>query len=55
MTVKVPKSANAPVLTTTEARQATTPHVTRYVLGWGLVLVIAAFALIFAFFHHFQP
>ena len=29
----------------TEARAGTTPHVTRYVLGVGLLLVIAIFAL----------
>lgn len=40
---------NAPVLTKTEARQGITPHVTRYVLGWGLVLVIVAFCLIYLF------
>jgi len=33
-------------LTTTEARAGTTPHVTRVVLGVGLLLVIAIFALI---------
>jgi hypothetical protein len=37
----------APVLTKTEARQAVTPHVTRYVLVWGLALVIVAFAVIY--------
>ena len=34
-------------ITTTEARQGATPHVTRVVLAVGLVLVIAIFALIF--------
>ena len=33
-------------LTTTEARAGATPHVTRVVLGVGLLLVIAAFAFI---------
>ena len=33
-------------LTTTEARQGSTPHMTRYVLGVGLVLVVLLFALI---------
>jgi hypothetical protein len=32
--------------TTTEARAASTPHVTRYVLTIGLILVIVIFALI---------
>lgn len=34
-------------LTTTEARGASTPHMTRYVLGIGLALVIVIFAIIF--------
>jgi hypothetical protein len=33
-------------LTTTEARAGTTPHVTRVVLGVGLLLAIGLFALI---------
>ena len=33
-------------VTTTEARAGTTPHVARYVLGIGLALVVAIFALI---------
>jgi hypothetical protein len=33
-------------VTTTEARAGATPHVTRYVLGVGLVLVILIFAII---------
>ena len=33
-------------LTATEARAGTTPHVTRVVLGVGLLMVIAIFALI---------
>ena len=32
--------------TTTEARAGTTPHMTRYVLVWGLGLVIAIFLLL---------
>ena len=31
---------------TDRARAGTTPHMTRYVLGFGLVLVILAFAVI---------
>ena len=34
-------------LTTTEARAGSTPHMTRYVLGVGLALVVVVFALIF--------
>ena len=33
-------------VTTTEARAGSTPHMTRYVLGVGLLLVIVIFALI---------
>ena len=34
-------------ISTTEARAGTTPRMTRYVLGWGLLLVIIAFVLIY--------
>jgi len=34
-------------VTTTEARAGVTPHVTRYVLIVGLLLVIVLFAIIF--------
>ena len=33
-------------VTTTEARAGSTPHMTRYVLGIGLLLVIVIFAII---------
>jgi hypothetical protein len=33
-------------LTTTEARTGVTPHVTRYVLGWGLGLVVLIFLIL---------
>ena len=33
-------------VTTTEARAGSTPHVTRYVLTIGLILVIVIFAVI---------
>jgi hypothetical protein len=36
-------------LTTTQARQGITPHVTRYVLSGGLALVALAFILIYFF------
>ena len=36
-------------VTTTEARAGYTPHMTRYVLGIGLVLVIIFFAVIYFF------
>ena len=34
-------------LTTMQARQGATPHVTRYVLSWGLALVTFAFILVY--------
>jgi hypothetical protein len=34
-------------LTTTEARGASTPHMGRVVLGFGLALVVVIFAIIF--------
>ena len=36
-------------ITTTEARAGSTPHMTRYVLGVGLALVVVAFAIIYVF------
>ncbi len=33
-------------LTTTEAREGVTPHMTRYVLGWGLGLVVVIFVIL---------
>jgi hypothetical protein len=33
-------------LSTDRARAGSTPHMTRYVLGFGLILVIVAFAII---------
>ncbi|MBX3562870.1 MAG: hypothetical protein KF780_13780 [Sphingomonas sp.] len=30
----------------TDARAGSTPHVTRYVLGWGLALVTAIFLIL---------
>ena len=37
-------------VTTTEARAGYTPHMTRYVLGVGLALVVVLFALIYALY-----
>jgi hypothetical protein len=34
---------------TEDARAGATPHMTRYVLGFGLVLVIVAFVAIYLF------
>ena len=37
-------------VTTTEARAGYTPHMTRYVLGVGLALVVVVFALIYVIY-----
>lgn len=37
------------VISATQARQGVMPHVTRYVLGWGMGLVSLAFVLIYIF------
>lgn len=37
---------NGVELTTEEARAGATPHMTRYILGWGLFLVIVAFLVV---------
>ena len=36
-------------VTTNESRAGYTPHMTRYVLGVGLALVVVAFAIIYLF------
>jgi Flp pilus assembly protein TadB len=33
-------------VSTTEARAGSTPHMTRYILVWGLLLVIVAFVAV---------
>ena len=38
-------------ISTTQARAGTTPRMTRYVLGWGLFLVIVAFVLVYLIFN----
>jgi hypothetical protein len=46
-----PQSEQHPVVPTTRARQGVTGHNVRYVLGFGLLGIIVAFALIlFIFF-----
>lgn len=39
---------NGVELTTEEARAGATPHMTRYILGWGLALVIIVFLIVLA-------
>lgn len=42
------KTSDPPtVLSPTQARQGVMPHVTRYVLMWGLALTVGAFALVY--------
>ncbi len=45
----VPEGVEAKV-STTEARQAVTPHVTRYVLGYGLAGAIVVLAIAYFLF-----
>ena len=33
-------------ISTTEARAGSTPHMTRYILSWGLGLVVVAFVVV---------
>jgi hypothetical protein len=37
---------NGVELTTEEARAGATPHMTRYILGWSLALVVVAFLVV---------
>ena len=37
-------------ISTNDARAGSTPHMTRYILGWGLALVILAFAVVILLF-----
>ena len=39
---------NGVELSTEEARAGATPHMTRYILGWGLALVVVAFLIVLA-------
>lgn len=40
---------NGVELSTEDARAGSTPHMTRYILGWGLFLVIVAFLVVLTF------
>ena len=37
-------------ISTNDARAGSTPHMTRYILGWGLGLVVVAFAILILLF-----
>ncbi len=50
MTVPIQQDGSGVELTTEEARAGATPHMTRYILGWGLVLVIIAFIAVLAYY-----
>jgi hypothetical protein len=45
-----PRLQHGPVVSTTEARSGVTGHNVRYVLIYGLIAVIVAFAIIFYVF-----
>ena len=40
---------NGVELSTEEARAGATQHMTRYILGWGLVLVVIGFLVVLGF------
>ena len=39
---------NGVEVSTEDARAGATPHMTRYILGWGLALVLLAFIILLA-------
>jgi hypothetical protein len=41
-----------PLKTTTEARQGVTGHNVRYVLGFGILAIIVAFAVVYGYYFH---
>jgi hypothetical protein len=41
-----------PVKTATEARQGVTGHNVRYVLGFGVLAIIVAFAVVYGYYFH---
>lgn len=43
---------DAPVRSITEARQGVTGHNVRYVLGFGVLAVIIAFAVVYGYYFH---
>jgi hypothetical protein len=43
---------DAPVKSTTEARQGVTGHNVRYVLGFGVLAIIIAFAVVYGYYFH---
>jgi hypothetical protein len=45
-------AGDAPVRSTTQARQAVTGHNVRYVLGFGVLAIIIAFAVVYGYYFH---
>jgi hypothetical protein len=45
-------AGDAPVRSTTEARQGVTGHNVRYILGFGVLAIIIAFAVVYGYYFH---
>jgi hypothetical protein len=45
-------AGDAPVRSTTQARQGVTGHNVRYVLGFGVLAIIIAFAVVYGYYFH---
>ena len=45
-------AGDAPVKSATEARQAVTGHNVRYVLGFSVLVIIIAFAVVYGYYFH---
>jgi hypothetical protein len=45
-------TGDAPVRSTTQARQGVTGHNVRYVLGFGVLAIIIAFAVVYGYYFH---
>jgi hypothetical protein len=45
-------AGDAPVKSATEARQGVTGHNVRYVLAFGVLAIIVAFAVIYGYYFH---
>jgi hypothetical protein len=45
-------SPGRPAKTSTEARQGVTGHNVRYVLGFGVLAIIVAFAVVYGYYFH---
>lgn len=45
-------AGDAPVRSATQARQGVTGHNVRYVLGFGVLAIIIAFAVVYGYYFH---